>query len=76
MNSTLFDILTSLALYTDIVQPGQKEIAWNVWWMAEDACHGYRGHVASMASPRSTFNRDLTSIVELGDMFLEDDDTA
>jgi hypothetical protein len=68
--------LAKLLAYTTIEQPGRQEITWNTWWIVDCAFRRLTNHVGSMRSPQSRFNRQLTSIVELADMFLGDDDNS
>ena len=64
--------LAKLLEYTTIDQPGRKEITWNTWWTVDCAFRRLTNHVGSMCSPQSRFNRELTSIAEFADMFLDD----
>lgn len=66
--------LAKLRAYTIIDQPDQADVVWSIWWAVELAYMSFKHQVGSLPFPYSGFNRALTSIVELADIFLEDDD--
>lgn len=70
MNSTLLDILTSLALYTDIVQSGQKEIVWRLWCTTFDGFQGHHRNTTDLVNHGASMAKVIT-IAEVGDILVE-----